>query len=88
MTRNASASIAFIVAIFVMPVAAVAQGKGQGPVASACGSEIASICAGKEHGSGAVRSCLESNRAKLSEGCKAALDTTGPGRGQGRGRGM
>lgn len=88
MTRYAFVSVAVIAAMFAVPAAAMAQGKGQGPVANACGSEIATLCAGKEHGSGAVRSCLNANRAKLSEGCKAALDNTGPGRGQGQGRGM
>ncbi len=70
-----------------MTGAAWAQGPGQGPVAASCGDEIAKLCAGKEHGGGAVRACLEANKDKVSAACKAALDTTGPGRGMGRGMG-
>jgi hypothetical protein len=88
MIRYAFVSTAVISAVFALPAAALAQGKGQGPVARACGAEIANLCAGKEHGGGAVRSCLSANRAKLSEGCRVALDNTGPGRGRGQGRGM
>ena len=58
---------------------ALAQGPGQGPVASACVDDIAKFCADKEHGQGKVRACLEANKDKVSEACKTALDTTGPG---------
>lgn len=74
-------------AIMMMTGAALAQGSGRGPVAASCGDDIAKLCAGKEHGGGAVRACLESNKAKVSATCKAALDSTGPGRGM-RGRRM
>ncbi len=60
------------------------QGMGTGPVASACQTEIADKCAGKQHGNRAVRACLEANRSSLSEACKTALDTTGGGRGRNR----
>ncbi|HQF29848.1 MAG TPA: cysteine rich repeat-containing protein [Hyphomicrobiales bacterium] len=63
--------------------AALAQ---QGPVATACGDDIAKLCADKEHGQGALRMCLEENRDKLSEACRAALDSTGPGKGMGQNR--
>ena len=53
-----------------------------GPVASACKDEIAKMCAGKPH-DGGVRICLETNYEKVSAACKAALDTTGGGRGKG-----
>lgn len=58
-----------------------------GPVAQSCSGDIAKYCAGKAHGSGEIRNCLEENKAKLSAGCKIALDTTGGGRGQGLGQG-
>jgi hypothetical protein len=52
-----------------------------GPVATACKSDIAKLCAGKTH-EGEVRSCLEANYDKVAAACKAALDTTGGGRGK------
>ena len=65
-------------------MAAPKGGAGTGPVASACKAEIADKCTGKQHGNRAVRTCLEANRASLSDACKAALDTTGGGRGRNR----
>jgi hypothetical protein len=55
----------------------------QGPVATACSVEISKFCADKKHGQGEVRACLELNKDKVSPECKAALDTTGPGKGKG-----
>lgn len=73
--------LAVIVAVLVSS-AAFAQGAGQGPVATACADDIKKMCADKEHGSGAVRACLEANKDKVSADCKAALDSTGGGRKQ------
>ncbi|MEQ1715359.1 MAG: cysteine rich repeat-containing protein [Hyphomicrobium sp.] len=56
----------------------------QGPVATACKDDISKHCAGKEHGQGEVRACLEANKDKVSAACKTALDTTGPGKGMGQ----
>lgn len=59
------------------------QGRGQpgmGPVAEKCNDDMAKFCAGKEHGGRALRDCLETNIAKVSEACKAALNSTGGGR--------
>ena len=55
---------------------------GTGPVAAACQQDAEKFCAGKEHGAGAVRDCLESNKAKVSAACAAALNSTGGGRRQ------
>lgn len=55
-----------------------------GPVAAACKDDIPKFCAGKEHGQGDVRACLEANKDKVSAACKTALETTGPGKGQGQ----
>ncbi len=73
-----------IAAGFVIAAPALAQNPepGKGPVAAACQQDIEKFCAGKEHGQGAVRACLESNKASVSAGCANALDTTGPGRRQ------
>jgi hypothetical protein len=57
----------------------------QGPVAMSCKDDIAKYCADKEHGKGEVRACLEANKNKVTDQCKAALDTTGPGKGVGQG---
>lgn len=74
-------------AVAALTTSAAAQGQGQGPVATACKDEIATFCAGLEHGQGAVRKCLESNKEKVSPACKTALETTGPGTGMGGGKG-
>jgi hypothetical protein len=65
------------VLMFAGPVAAWAQ---QGPVATECKDDIAAFCAGKKHGQGEVRACLEANKDKASAACKTALETTGGGR--------
>ena len=59
----------------------------QGPVAQSCAPELAKYCADKEHVRGQARSCLEKNREHLSDACRHALDTTGPGKGRGMGQG-
>ncbi|MDE1935721.1 cysteine rich repeat-containing protein [Bradyrhizobium sp.] len=55
-----------------------------GPVATQCAKDIETYCAGKGHGSGQTRACLQANRDKVSAECRQALDTTGPGSGRGR----
>ncbi len=76
------------IAAAALALAALAAGasaqQGQGPVATACKDDIPKLCAGKEHGQGEVRACLEANKAKVSAACKTALDTTGPGSGAGQ----
>lgn len=52
----------------------------KGPVGAACKADIQKFCADKSHGAGAVRDCLEANKAKVTAACKTALDTTGRGR--------
>lgn len=77
-------SSAMLVVLFAAGVglasSAVAQ---QGPVATGCSEDIASFCAGKEHGRGEVRACLNVNKDKVSSACKEALETAGPGMGKG-----
>jgi hypothetical protein len=66
-----------LAAISLVGSAAMAAAQS-GPVATACKNDIPKYCAGKEHGQGEVRACLEANRDKVSPDCKTALDTTGP----------
>jgi hypothetical protein len=72
--------IAAIAAGFALAAPALAQGTGKGPVAKMCQPDIEKFCAGKVHGQGAVRGCLEDNKAKVSLACASALNSTGPGR--------
>ncbi len=65
--------------MLALSVPAFAQ---KGPVARQCANDIQSYCAGKGHGARQTRSCLETNRDKVSDQCRQALDTTGKGRGQ------
>ncbi len=60
--------------------------QGAGPVAAACSADIAKLCAGKSHEGREVRTCLETNKAKVSVACKAALESTGGGQGKGVGK--
>jgi hypothetical protein len=57
-----------------------------GPVATQCAKDIETYCAGKGHGAGQTRTCLQANHDKVSAECRQALDTTGPGKGRGRNR--
>lgn len=66
--------------VIATPALAQRPDPGTGPVASACQQDIEKLCADAEHGRGAVRACLEQNKAKVSAACANALDTTGPGR--------
>ncbi len=74
------ATVVFVSVSQAQPAIPRGQGPGTGPVVAACQNETEQLCEGKEHGSGAIRACLEANRAKLSAECKNALDSTGPGR--------
>jgi Cysteine rich repeat len=65
---------------FVFAVLATGLRAQQGPVSSACKDDIAKLCAGKEHGQGEVRACLEANKDNVTVACKTALATTGGGR--------
>ena len=80
-------AIAFVCSLFAAPAFAQ-QGVGTGPVAQNCQAEIQEYCAGLEHGQGRVRQCLESNKDNVSEQCRVALETTGPGRRFGGGAGQ
>ena len=74
-------TIATFTAALVLSAALATGAKAQqGPVAVACKDDIPKYCAGKEHGQGEVRACLEANKEKVSPACKTALDTTGGGR--------
>jgi hypothetical protein len=74
-------AIAMIAASLAIAAPALAQNPpGTGPVATACQQDIEKLCAGKEHGQGAVRACLETNKEKVSASCANALDSTGAGR--------
>ena len=47
-------------------------------VATECGADIEKLCAGVKAGEGRILSCLEAQKAAVSESCKQAIaDTTG-----------
>lgn len=60
-------------------------GADQGPVATACKTEIEKHCANKQHVAGEVRNCLEAVKNELSKSCLTVLENTGPGKGNGQG---
>ncbi len=55
-------------ALAAEPAASAAQGR----MAKACKNDITQYCAGVQAGEGRIAACLKENRAKLSDGCKAA----------------
>lgn len=73
-------------ALGLLASAANAQ-PGQGPVAAACQDDMSKFCEGKQHANREMRNCLEANKAKVSATCRTALDSTGPGKGMGKGMG-
>ena len=75
------------VATAVLPGPVLAQGTGQGLVGTYCKAEIAKFCPNVPHQRGAVPACLEQHQAELSDDCRQALASKGPGWGQGRGMG-
>ncbi len=77
--KKLAIAMAATAAILTPASIASAQGVGRGPVASACAPEIARYCAGKTHGYGAVRACLEVHRQRVSGQCRYALGHTGYG---------
>lgn len=85
--RNTITTLLTAGALALASSAALAQGAGTGPVGRACAGDIAKFCAGTNHGGRQARTCLEKNRERVSDDCRAALDRTGGGRGMGRNRG-
>ena len=83
--RKANLQLTAASLLAIAAAASTALAQGQAPVASACKDDIPKVCAGVTHGGGRMRSCLESNKDKVSEACKTALDTHGPGKGMGQG---
>ncbi len=73
--------IGIVTACFLAVAAFAAAASGQtGPVAMACGDDIAQLRTGKAH-DGNARICLETSYDEVPPACKAALDMTGDGRG-------
>lgn len=61
---------------FVLSSARAAEAPASAPsgaVAEACRQDVQTLCSGVQPGEGRVVACLRENRAKLSDGCKAAL---------------
>jgi hypothetical protein len=64
-------------AAFAQAPAPAGGGRG-GAMRAACGTDIQTLCAGKQGPE--IRQCIMDNQSKLSDGCKAAL-ANAPGRG-------
>jgi hypothetical protein len=47
--------------------------KPGGALAEACAADVQKLCPGTQPGEGRIKACLKDNRAKLSDGCKAAI---------------
>ena len=63
--------IALAVALFALPVAAPAF--AQSDVRHACRDDVKQLCAGVQPGGGRIKQCLIDNAAKVSDGCKQAI---------------
>lgn len=79
MKRFLLAMLILAPATLQMNAAALAQ---SGPVAASCKDDIQKFCAGKKH-NGEIRACLTEQKDKVAPACKAALESTGPGRRRG-----
>lgn len=87
MLNSAIRTVVLTAAVTVGTLSGAVAQPGQGPVATACAADMEKVCAGKAHVRREMRNCLEANKDKVSPACKAALETTGPGRGAGMGMG-
>lgn len=67
-----------LVALTAQPAAAQTIGFAEAydRLAKSCGKDIDKLCANAPLGGGAVKSCLEKNQSKVSEGCKAVAAET------------
>ncbi len=63
-------------AVISGPVMAQEKGKRF----AACKDDIQKFCADQPKGQGKIKSCLESNKDSLSDGCKTALESAGQGK--------
>lgn len=72
-----------LLSLAMISITASAQG---GPVMTQCKDDIAKFCAEKTHVNRELRECLESKKSEVTAECKAALDSTGPGKGRGQGK--
>jgi hypothetical protein len=80
--------ITLIAAAALLATAATASTASaqRGPVAGACASDLQRYCKGVPHVNRAARNCLEEHKDRVTASCRRALDSTGYGRGMGRGR--
>jgi hypothetical protein len=49
--------------------------RGRGMLREACKSDVASLCKDVQPGGGRIKECLQTNKDKLSQGCKDAIAT-------------
>jgi hypothetical protein len=63
----------FIAMFAATSFSAAAQAQGKGRLA-ACKDGIQKFCASEPKGQGKVKACLETNKDKVSSGCKTAFD--------------
>jgi hypothetical protein len=67
----------FLVPVLFLVSSAFAQvdlPAGDDKALGPCQKDIATLCAGVEHGKGGVRECLKTNADKLSEECKTKIE--------------
>jgi hypothetical protein len=62
--------IAAAVALLALPVAPAFAQSG---VRQACRDDVKQLCAGVQPGGGRIKQCLKDNAAKVSDGCKQAI---------------
>ena len=62
-----------VLALMSATTAFAADAAAAGPAVEACKQDVQTLCPGVQPGEGRIKQCMAKNRAKLSEGCKAAL---------------
>ncbi|MEO8152927.1 MAG: cysteine rich repeat-containing protein [Rhizobacter sp.] len=62
-----------VLALMSATTAFAADAAAGGPMIEACKQDVQTLCPGVQPGEGRIKHCMAKNRAKLSDGCKAAL---------------
>ena len=60
------------IALFTLPAATPAFA-AEADLRQACRDDVKQLCAGVQPGGGRIKQCLKDNAAKVSDGCKQAI---------------
>ena len=70
---HALSALSLLCLVASSPAFAADAAPAQSAVVEACKPDVETLCPGVKPGDGRIKACLRKNRAKVSDGCKAAL---------------